>query len=73
MDVRDENKGVLSVDSNVCSLEDSVDDNSVDQDRKKKRSMSIEEMAKFIVALAVLEDLVAHHLERSDMQLKIYH
>lgn len=71
MDVRDENKGVLSVDSNICSLEDLVDGNSIDQDRKKKRGMGIEEKEEFIVVLVVLEELVEHHLERSDMQLKI--
>lgn len=42
-----------------------------DQDRKKKRGMGIEKKEEFIVVLVVLEELVEHHLERSDMQLKI--
>lgn len=71
MDVRGESKGVLSVDSNICSLEDPVDGNPIVQDRKKKRGMGIEEKVEFIVVLVVLEELVEYHLETSDMQLKI--
>lgn len=58
MAVRDENKGALTVDSNIYRLEDEVDGNSIDWDKRERREMGVEEKEGFVFVLAVLEELV---------------
>ena len=55
LDVRGKKQGVLTADSNISSLEESVDGNSIEQGRREQRGMSIEEKAEPVFVLAVLE------------------
>ena len=66
LDVRGKNQGVLTVDSNISSLEESVDGNSIEQDRREQRGMSTEEKVELVFVLAVPE-LAERHVEWSSV------
>ena len=53
LDVRGKKQGVLTADSNISSLEESVDGNSIEQGRREQRGMSIEEKAVIFIYLGL--------------------
>lgn len=55
--VTDENEGVLTGDSDASSLDDSVDGNSADENRRGSRGRGLEEKAESAFVSVVLEDL----------------
>lgn len=46
---------VLTVNSSISRLEDSVDGNSIDQERRERRVLGIEEKVELVFILSVLE------------------
>lgn len=46
---------VLTVNSSISRLDDSVDGNSIDQERRERRVLGIEEKVELVFILSVLE------------------